>query len=222
MGTSTVHRSPNTSRWRLVNNLYEDRSVGVDRLLAEVFNAAAEYPAGLADLAVLRRVEVVLRTAEEGKWRDGTDLALATAREAVQAARAVALDRGTTSFYGDLADRALHATLVIGAREPASLATSSTTLTAFLRNLVGVAVDHLVSRDLSAHLGKGRVAGAADAIALRRSLVGRARDLAGDDRFASVAESAASTPAQHWGDVVSAVWAFGSNPRVGGGERIAP
>src|SRR5688572_15283427 len=110
MGTSTVHRSPSTSRWRIVNNLNDRPAPSPELLLAEIFNAAEHYSSGLADPAVLERVEVLLSTVDIGHWRPDIDEALAAARQAVAAAQQAAFSAGRTSFYGDLADRALHAT----------------------------------------------------------------------------------------------------------------
>lgn len=210
MGTSTVHRSPRTTRWLLVNALYEDPTISNSRVLAEVFNAADQYPEGLAGLAVLERVEALLRATEQGDWRGGTEAALAAARAAVADARASALREGEASFYGDLADRAVHSTLVAGVRSPATLATAPAALTAFLGQLVSTAVDHLVARDLSQHLGRGRVTGAAEATALRRALVQQAHGLVQDERFAPAVEAAAAAPRQAWAEAVTAVWRGGT------------
>jgi hypothetical protein len=100
MGTSTVQRSPGTSRWRIVNSLYENPEIPADRLLAEIFNAAEAYPSGLADAAVLERIETLLDAAQAGNWRDGTEAALTVARNAVRTAQAAAIRAGHVSFLG--------------------------------------------------------------------------------------------------------------------------
>ncbi len=212
MGTSTVHRSPATLRWRIVNNLYNDPSVSVDRLLAEVFNAAESYPSGLADAAVLRRVEAVLDASRTAIRRGETEDALAAARQAVQAAQHASVQAGLASFYGDLADRAIHATLVGASRAPNTMDTPLSALGAFLSNLVASAIDHVVSRDLTAHIGGPRIRTASEGLALRRALVERARQIAASEQFSATVGEAASSPRQHWARLVTEVWKVGATP----------
>ena len=206
MGTSTVHRSPGTPRWRLVNNLYNDPTVSPERLLAEVFNAAEDYPAGLADAAVLERVETLLQVTERGDWRRSAEAALATAREAMHSAQTRALSSGYASFCGDLADRALHTTFARAARDPNSLSTPRAALSAFLRHLTVCAIDHVVSRDLTAHLGGPRLASTSEAFAMRRTLTEQARAVATDARLSEALDVAVSSPRARWADVVRQVW----------------
>jgi hypothetical protein len=212
MGTSSVHRSPGTPRWRLVNNLYNDPTVPPERLLAEVFNAAEHYPAGLTDAAVLERVETLLQMAERGDWRQSAEAALATAREAIRTAQTRALSSGYTSFFGDLADRALHTTFAHAARDPNSLSTPRAALSAFLRHLTACAIDHVVSRDLTAHLGGPRLASTSEAFAMRRTLTEQARTVATDPRVSEAVDAAAQAPRERWADVVRQVWALGATP----------
>ena len=219
MGTSTVHRSPGTPRWRIVNNLYNDPTVPPDRLLAEIFNAAEQYPSGLTDASVLERVETLLTAAERGDWRGGTEAALTVAREAVRDAQARALRGGHTSFFGDLADRAMQTTFVNAAGDPNSLSTPRATLSTFLRNLVAGAIDHVVSRDLTAHLGGSRISSATEALSLRRSLAEQARSVATDARLSEALDAAASSPHNRWTDLVQQVWAIGALPPPRDAER---
>ena len=212
MGTSTVQRSPGTPRWRIVNNLYNDPTVSPERLLAEVFNAAEQYPSGLADAAVLERVETLLHVTEAGDWRRGTEAALAVAREAVHTAQTRALSGGHTSFFGDLADRAMHTTLANATRDPNSLSTPHAALSTFLRNLIACAIDHVVSRDLTAHLSGPRIASVTEALTLRRTLAEQARAVATDARVSEALDAAASSPRDHWTDVVQQVWTIGATP----------
>jgi hypothetical protein len=135
MGTSTVHRSPGTPRWRIVNNIYDNPQVPADRLLAEVFNAAERYPSGLADAAVLERVETLLHAAQVSDWRGGMEAARAIARDAIRTGQASALRAGHVSFFGDLADRAVHVTLAGASRDPNSVTTPRAALGTFLKNL---------------------------------------------------------------------------------------
>jgi hypothetical protein len=212
MGTSTVQRSPGTPRWRIVNNLYNDPNVSPARLLAEVFNAAEHYPTGLADAAVLERVETLLQVAAVGDWRRGTEAALAVAREAIRAAQVRTMQSGSTSFFGDLADRAMHTTLAHAPRDPESLSTPRAALSTFLRNLVACAIDHVVSRDVTAHMSGPRVASVTEALTLRRTLAEQARAIATDARVSAALEAAASSPRDHWPDVVRQVWTIGATP----------
>lgn len=210
MGTSTTHRSPNTPRWRIVSGLYDAPATGVDRLLAEVFNAAEGYPAGLADSATLARVESLLQGAAGGEWRGDPDAALGVAREAIRAAQATALGAGHTSFYGDLADRAIHATFLRAARQPEAIDTPNRAIGTFLGNLLGIAIDHVISRDLSAHLGGGRLSTATDSLALRRDLAQRAQSVASDARVSDALAAAAAAPRERWPAAVSLAWGVGA------------
>ena len=219
MGTSTVHRSPGTPRWRIVNNLYNDPTVPPERLLAEVFNAAEQYPSGLADAAVLERVETLLHVTEVGDWRGGTEAALTVAREAVRTAQARALRSGHTSFFGDLADRAMHTTLANAARDPNSLSTPRAALSTFLRNLTASAIDHVISRDLTAHLGGPRLSSATETLALRRTLAEQARAVATDARLSEALDAVVSAPRDRWADVVRRVWVIGATPQARDAEQ---
>jgi hypothetical protein len=212
MGTSTVQRSPRTdARWRLVNNLYENSAISPERLLAEVFNAAAEdYSGGLSDSAVQTRLRVLLLTVDAGAWREDVDAALDAARNAVNTAQRDALNANQASFFGDLADRALHATLAGGVMRPHTLATTQATLSSFISNLVGVAIDHVVSRDITAHLGRNNVSTATQTLALRRKLVQHARQIADDQRVVSELAAAADEPLAKWQALITYVWDVGS------------
>jgi hypothetical protein len=213
MGTSTVHRSPQSARWRMVNNSYDNPAIQADRLLAEVFNAAAEqYATGLADAAVLARLDSLLGAIGDTTRDRGLDAAAEASRDAVRAARAQAEQAGSVSFYGDLADRALHVTITRAAQHPEQVSTIGATLRNFLGNLVAGAIDHVVSRDLSAHLGGRRLASAGDAIALRRELTARARSIADDDRLAPALSAAAAAPREEWGRVMARAWEIGATP----------
>ncbi len=216
MGTSTVHRSPPTPRWRIVNNLYENPDVQPDLLLAEIFNAAEDYPARLADQAILGRVEAVLDTARAGEWQSGNDAALAAARAAVRSAQTRALGAGLASFYGDLADRAVHTSIAGAARDPNTLATPPQVLGTFLSNLVAIAIEHVVSRDITAHVGGRGITNVASALGLKRQLVERARAVASDARLAEALYAAADRPQEVWPALVARVWRLGAALPAGG------
>jgi hypothetical protein len=215
MGTSTVHRSPNTAAWRIVNNLYDDPSVPPARVLAEVFNAASEhYRRGLADASVLTRVEIILDVSRRvATLLDRPETALAVARDAVAKARTSALAAGRASFYGDLADRAVHATLAMASRDPQPL-TADATLRNFLGHLVATAVDHVVSRDLTGHVGGNRIRSVSDAMRLRATLTSLARQIAADDRLAASVTAAVRSPKRDWPLVIKRAWDLGSSRGV--------
>ena len=141
----------------------------LDVSLQKSFMPLSKIPSGLADAAVLERVETLLQVAEVSDWRSGTEAALAIAREAIRTAQARTLHSGSTSFFGDLADRAMHTTLANAPRDPDSLSTPRAALSTFLRNLIACAIDHVVSRDLTAHLSGPRVASVTETLTLRRT-----------------------------------------------------
>ena len=165
------------------------------------------------------RLDAVLAAVADGTWRGDADTALAAARGAVRAAQGQAFRANQVSFYGDLADRALHATLAGAAARPETLATTPAAVGSFLGNLVAVAIDHVVARDLTAHLGRGSLAGAARTVALRRELVQRARQVATDQRVASALAAAAHDPRGSWAALLARVWEVGATipPAAGGG-----
>lgn len=210
MGTSTVHRSPDNYRWSMVNTLYRDPKAEPEELMTQIFRAGDSYATGLADEAVLDRLQSVLDWAGRGTWRQGTDAAMAASREAIAQARQRSVESQRTSYYADLADRAVHRTLVGATRQPDSVRSTSATMRTFLVNLIGVSVDHLVSRDLSRHLRSQRLPNAVAALELRRDLVQRARDVASDERLNTRLASAATAPNRQWAEVVADAWRLGT------------
>lgn len=208
MGTSTVHRSPLTGRWRIVNSIYDDAVIDRSRLLSEVFNAATAYVEGLSDAAVMARVETLLRVSAAPRVASDDPIEVATevVRQAQEAGRA----QGVVSFYGDLADRALFATFARGAEDPSLLATQTAALSTFTRELLGFAVDHLVSRDLGAHIGGGSLRTAASAIGLRGDLIRAAQEIADTRSLSSQTRAAAESPRDAWPKVMASAWRAGA------------
>jgi hypothetical protein len=210
MGTSAVHRSPGTARWRIVNNLYDAPDTPTERLLAEIFNAAEQYSEGLGSPAVVERVSAFLHAVDASEWRADSEAALTAAREAVANAQQAAVHAGLSSFYGDLADRAMHTALVSAGGQPDVLETTAGSLGVFLSNLVGISIDHLVSRDVGAHLGSPRLPSAADALRLRRSLSAQARALAHAPELEPILRETAVRPQENWSRLVGRLWQLGT------------
>jgi hypothetical protein len=193
----------------VINQLYEDPNVTTERLLAEVLNAAEDYPSGLASDAVITRIEALLGVAES--WLESSTRVdpRTVARATVDAARRSAIDAGETSIFGDLADKAVHYTLLSTLGDSGTSVSSAGALQAFVGNLVAAAVDHLVSRDLSAHMGRGRITGATAANDLRREVVSQARSLAEEQRFSAIIARASETPRNDWQTAIRSVWEYG-------------
>lgn len=221
MGTSTVHRSPlHAAHWRVVNNLYRNPTVDRERLVAEIFRAAAKpYVTGLAGREVTERLRLLLSTwSSKAKARTSTE-ALNLARELIGRAREVDSREGVASFYSDLANRALHSTIVTtfptaaGAKSPKHL------VQAFLGNLVATCVDHVVSRDLSAHLGSKTLRNTVAVLELTRDLKAAARHVVASESVAPVIAATAAAPEQNWADLVSAAWAAGAGTQRFNKER---
>jgi hypothetical protein len=209
MGTSTVHRSPPTARWRYVDAMYRDAHVDQRRLLSEVLNAGSIYVEGLSDAAVLVRLQSLLEADRSGVI--GRDDPVQAATELVGEAQGIGRAQGYVSFYGDLADRALFATMVRGATEAALVVDSAAAVRSFARELIGFAVDHLVSRDVTAHLGEVSLPTASSLLALRGEVVESARALVD---AAALTEHAAATVAMRpdaWRSLVAAAWEAGSD-----------
>jgi hypothetical protein len=99
--------------------------------------------------------------------------------------------------------------------------TSRAALSTFLRNLIAVSIDHVVSRDLTAHLSGQRIANAAEALAFRRTLIEHARAVAGDVRLSAAMDAAASSPRQHWAEIVRQAWEIGATPPPHGAGRAS-
>ncbi len=187
--------------------MYGDVGVDRTRLLSEVLNAATGYVEGLTDAAVRARLETLL-TVNHRRLTD-TDDPIGVASDIVRDAQAAGRARGLVSFYGDLADRALFATIARSAADVALLATPSAAVAAFAKELIGFAVDHLVSRDLTSHLGAASLPNAAATLGLRRDLVVAAQSLVDAPPIAERATAAAESPRDSWHALVSSVWKAG-------------
>lgn len=213
MGTSTVHRSPNTGRWRYVASMYRDAELDSARLLSEILNAATGYVDGLADSAVRARLETLVGIRPNRV--SGAEDPVGLAAEIVAEAQAFGRARGLVSFYGDLADRALFATITRAGSQPDLIAEPAAAVRTFTGELLGFAVDHLVSRDLSAHLGEGTLPNVATTTRLRGRLVASARALADETLIGERASAAAESPGRRWRGVVKSAWLAGQElPRT--------
>lgn len=207
MGTSRVDRSPATPAWGLVTAFYSRPIESPRRVLVDLLNAGSQYESGLGDPSVVARLEAALSSAQDIPGRRSAD-ATSTARAALSDALDRALARGAMTFYGDLADRALHTT-VLDYAGGAVRVTGARVVQRFLSELLGAATDHLVSRDLTAVLGVDAARRVDDLERVRRELVESARELGRDPDLASDIAAAAQSPAQRWGPLVSRAWAKG-------------
>jgi len=212
MGTSTVHRSPHTPRWRVVNNLYDNAAVKSPRLLAELLNAAADpYRAGLADVDVSRRLSVLLELAASGPVKPTQEAVMTLAREF--SARTQQSSDVTGTFFGALANRAAHATFLSTRKDPRILSSREATVQDFLSNLFSVCVDHLFSRDASAHLGSERLPKASSVLKLRNELLSNATAISSSAELTRAITAAAESPAKNWARLISDAWALGAARR---------
>ncbi len=133
------------------------------------------YQPGLADLSVVTRVESFLRRAQGCPDQERS---LDLAAHVITDSRSAALSTGPTSFFGNLADRAIQATFASLYREPRALSSRRSALNALVGHLLYVVVDHLVSRDLSAHTRT--ISTVQSALKLRNLLIDRTRHIADD------------------------------------------
>lgn len=191
--------------------MYGDVDVDRTRLLSEVLNAADGYVDGLSDRAVRARLETLL-AADPGRIATADDL-IAVASDLVRVAQQAGRERGLVSFYGDLADRALFSAVARSATEEGVVATPSAAVATFARELLGFAVDHLVSRDLTAHLGEGSIPSATAMLSLRSDLVSEARRLVDIPQVRDRAAAVAETQGASWRGLVSAAWSAGRELR---------
>jgi hypothetical protein len=209
LGTSRVDRSPASPAWGLVTAFYARPMEDPERVLVDLLNAGSHYESGLGDPSVLARLEAALSSARSA-YVDTS--AAEAARDAMSDALERALARGAMTFYGDLADRALHTTVLdFVIRHPQASPTG--VVQRFLSELLGAATDHLVSRDLTAVLGVEATRQVDDLERVRRRLVESARELGRDPSLASDIAAVAQAPAQRWGPLVSRAWARGRTRR---------
>jgi hypothetical protein len=212
MGTSTVHRSPLTPHWRVVNNLYRDPRVSRQRLLSEIFKAAADpYVAALGGPEASNGLRILLQAfSKEPRVRSRTD-ALALSRDLIAQSRDATLAKGWSPFYGDIANRALHATVLSATAESKATRTQGDITRAFLGHLVATCIDHVVSRDLSGHLGEPLISNATAALKLTAELKTAAREVTKSAEVAPALERAAKEPTA-WQGAVNAVWKVATAP----------
>jgi hypothetical protein len=207
MGTSTVHRSPPSPHWRVVNNLYDNPQVPRARLLAELFRAAASpYVGGLSGAETSRALHRALDSLRQRSGHGPTD-ALDLARTLITANRIATSNEGGSPFFGDLANRALHATVLALAGE--SSVSARLVVQTFLGQVVGTCIGHVVSRDVSAHIGKRGIPTAGAALKLSAELKAAAVLLAANPRLREVIDATAEAPDAKWPVLVSRIWQVG-------------
>jgi hypothetical protein len=134
MGTSTSQRSPRTSNWKVVEALYTQPGVTVQRTAQEIWRAATNEPDGgmissLSSPVIAQCLEIVQSS------RSTTD--------AAQKVRRLLALSGQTSLAGEIAQRA-----AVIAREA-----RGNTTDAFVRSLFSEASNYLISRDLPGFVG---------------------------------------------------------------------
>lgn len=209
MGTSSVDRSPNLLSWSIVNTMYRDPNEAAIDILREVFIAGGSYAEGLGDEAVRIRVQLLLRAVDSDAWRSGVPGALEVARSAMTNAQVETVEAGVASFYGDLADQALHQALVGGARDHARLSDVGSALETFIRALLSTAIDHLVSRDITQHLGSRRLRRMSDVAALRQELVELADLVAVSADLSDRLVQPVAGVLDDWSNLIARAWRHG-------------
>jgi hypothetical protein len=222
MGTSTVHRSPSSPHWRVVNTLYRDPDVSPARLLAEVFRASSEpYAKQLGGPEASHCVALLLRTFGPGAESTPASHAPELSRLLATESRGAASREHWSPFYADLANRAMHRTVLSVGAPGTSPRAPESVVRLFLGHLLATCVDHVVSRDLSAHLGSKALSNAATALRLSSSLKAAARELAAAEVLNAALRAAAQNPRSRWADLVASTWEVGRamprEPRRGRG-----
>jgi hypothetical protein len=151
MGTSVSQRSPSTPNWRVVDTGYINDDVTIDRLVQEIFRAAANQPEGnlLQDLSEPIMAEC-LRIVERAN----------THFDAIQQFRQALISSGQTSLAAEIAQRAIVLTFQ----------STEDRTSAFVHSLFSEAGNYLVSRDLSGFIGSGRLSNISDSIAFKNSI----------------------------------------------------
>jgi hypothetical protein len=204
VGTSTVNRSPDTTRWRVVNRLYDDDHRNARRLLSEILNASDDYASGLADGASRARLAMLIENRQLVADPTPQLVAIVLDRASEQAGAA------NSSFYGDIAHRALHQTLREGTQGREGTH-EERLLGAFVENLLATTVAHVVARDLWAHVGSRAIPNARSAVALRESLVQQVRLLTNDPNVTRAVRLAARDPGRNWSRLLQRIWAYGKD-----------
>ena len=159
MGTSTSHRSPRTKEWRAVRDAYSDGGVGPDGLIRRILAAAGdEVRSMLADDAVRECVRSM-----EGAAQPADGEGLTAAWELRQRVQQRIASGGLASPAGEMALTAMTRAALerpAGRPEPRD----------FVAHLMASAVEHLVARDLTEHLGEGAASDATEAASLLDSV----------------------------------------------------
>ena len=155
---------------------------------------------------------ILLRAlSKEPLVRSRTD-ALALSRDLVAESRDATLQKGWSPFYGDIANRALHATVLSATSTPKGTKTQRDITRTFLGHLIATCIDHVVSRDLSGHLREPLISNATTALKLTAELKSAAREVANSADVAPALERAAKEPVTAWQGAVNAVWRVATAP----------
>lgn len=150
MGTSVNQSSPKTLNWQAVHASYRNSETPVDRVVTELWRAAANQPQG--DLTRLLSAPIIARLGE---------LAM-SAKTSAQVARTSAIEIATTkaaSLAADIARRA--AVQCIGSSDRAA---------AYRERIFAEATNYLVSRDLPGFVGAGRAKSAVESIQFKAAV----------------------------------------------------
>jgi hypothetical protein len=160
VGTSTSHKSPDTTNWHAAQAAYLDERIPVQRAVQEIWRAAMNQPHGdLSDQLSAPIIALCLHTVSS----------VPDQREALgKLSREIALS-GSVSLATDIARRA--AAQAFASQEGRS--------NAFVASLFREATDYLVARDLPGFVGpRKRAKSASEAIALKAQLKAAAADIA--------------------------------------------
>ena len=185
-------RSPNTPAWRAVWALYETVGSTPSAIVDAVMSASrADYQAGLTDPSVRMHLAVLL------EWPQTTDLLQASTAARYRASRQLS-HQGLGSFYGLLAESALHRT-IMSAGLPEN---RGVRVRAFLLELVSVAIDYLVGRDLSGYIGTAALPNVTASLALKAAVIAEARR-----RVALISVPLDLEAQDKWRTAIAQVWA---------------
>jgi hypothetical protein len=158
MGTSVNQSSPKTLNWQAVHAGYRNPETPVDRVVTEVWRAAANQAQG--DLARLLSAPIVAKLGDLARnAANSAEVARTSAQEIVRTKAA--------SLAADIARRA--AIQCIGSTDRA---------TAYREKVFTEATNYLVSRDLPGFVGSGRAKNAADSIQFKTAVSNHVSEIA--------------------------------------------
>jgi hypothetical protein len=150
MGTSVNQSSPKTLNWRAVHAAYRNPNTPIERVVTELWRAAANQPQG--DLTRLLSAPIVARLGEMATTaKSSAELSRTTAIEIVR--------NKAASLAADIARRAAIQCVSFPDRAAA-----------YHERLFTEATAYLVSRDLAGFVGTGRARNAADAVQFKGAI----------------------------------------------------